>query len=166
MERITTTSETGIELITHFESFQPNAYLCPAGVWTIGYGTTRYASGAKVCQGDRITKDDAMKLLYADLRQFEKAVDNYTRDDIKQHEFDALVSLCYNIGPANFKNASLLTLVNQYSEDKDRINIKFLLWNKATVDGKLKELPGLTRRRRAEAYLFNTGELKFFEDLN
>lgn len=164
MGRITRTGQQGIELICHFESLKLSAYQCSAGVWTIGYGTTRYPDGSKVKRGDRLDgKDAAIKLMQFDLTRFEKAVDNYTRDDVTQNEFDALVCLCYNIGEGNLKNASLLTVVNAYSKDKDLIHRKFGLWSKATVDGKLKELPGLVRRRKAEAHLFNYNEVNFFQ---
>jgi lysozyme len=161
--RVTRTSDLGIALICHFEELRTSAYLCPAKVWTIGYGTTRYPNDQRVKPGDKITREVAMTLLQKNLRQYEKAVDDMTPDTIAQHQFDSLVALCYNIGAANFKQASLLNIINAGILEPTRITGKFLLWNKATIDGRLIELDGLTRRRRSEAHLFNTGEICFFQ---
>lgn len=167
---ITTASQQCAKLIMHFEQLRLNAYLCPAGVPTIGYGTTRYPPtkenprGEKVKLGDRITADVAARLLKYDLTRFEKDVDDITTDTITQQQFDALVSFTYNEGQTNLRSSSLLALINKGDFDKDRITAKFLLYDKARVNGRLVELDGLKRRRKAEAHLFNNGQLKFFEN--
>lgn len=161
--RITKISDKGLEIIQHFESLYLTAYKCPAGVWTIGWGTTRYPDGRRVQQGDKTDRANALVLLQRNIAVFAKAVDDCTRDDIKQHQFDALVSLAYNIGTPSLKSSSLLTRVNSYKDDSEAMIAKFLQWDNATVNGKLKELPGLTRRRRCEAHLYNTGIVNFFQ---
>lgn len=164
MKRITKASSNAIELIRHFEGLKLTAYLCSAGVWTIGIGTTRYPGGAKVKRGDRLdSAEAAIRLFQATLKTYEKAVDDHTRDDVTQNEFDALVCLCYNIGEPQLKTSSVLRLVNAYSKDKEAIHKKFLLWKYETVDGRLKVSAGLIRRRKAEAHLFNYNEVKFFQ---
>lgn len=133
------TGQAGIGLIKEFEGCHLEAYKCPAGVWTIGYGHTK---GVK--PGDRITQKEAEELLAADLVRFEKMVGFY--DDKygwKQNEFDALVSFAFNIG-------SIKQLTADGTRGRDVIAEKILLYNKAGG----KELPGLTKRRQKERELF------------
>ena len=94
--KATKLTEKGIELIKHFEGFRENAYKCPAGVVTIGYGSTYYENGSKIKITDRIDHERATDLLNGTLRFFELEVDKMTRDDITQDQFDALVSFAYN----------------------------------------------------------------------
>ncbi|MFN4249271.1 MAG: lysozyme [Flavipsychrobacter sp.] len=162
-DRITRTSDLGKELIVHFEGIKMVAYQCSAGVWTIGVGTTRYPDGSKVKQGDRLkTRADAMKLLDIDLKAAEKAVDDLTRDDITQSQFDALVSFVYNLGEPALRGSTLLAYVNGNAE-KEAIRKEFLKWDNVRKNGKLVEEPGLTRRRKSEAWLYLTGEFKTFQ---
>lgn len=157
-------SEEGINLIIHFEELQLTAYLCQAGVWTIGYGTTRYPDGQRVKPGDKITRENAVKLFKGDIAFFERKVDDLTRDDITQHEFDALVSFCYNVGPYEdgYAGSSLRKAVNSRTADPLYIDGRFGVWNKARVEGVLKVSNGLIRRRKAEACLYNTGKINYF----
>ena len=165
MNRVTTISADGLALLEHFEGCELKAYKCPAGVWTIGYGTTRYPDGRKVQPGDKLaSRMDAWKLKAADLRNIEKQVDDLTRDDISQHQFDALVSFVYNLGDGALRGSTLLKLVNDPATDSERITTEFLKWDNLHINGKfVKDYPGLNRRRRSEANLYNTGTLKFFE---
>lgn len=137
------TSQEGIDLIKRFEGLQLKAYKCPAGIWTIGYGHT----GPEVKEGKVITLAEAETLLRMDLGVFEDAVTRYA-GPAYQHQFDAMVSLCYNIGPGNFKNSSVVRLhkAGQYNG----ASAAFLLWNKA--GGKI--LAGLVNRRKAERNLY------------
>jgi lysozyme len=152
MEKITKASLTCINIICEFESFSAKPYLCPAGVATIGYGTTRYNNGNKVSMNDtEISKEYAMTLLKSQLIQYEKSVDAFCRDDINQNQFDALVSFCYNVGGENLRRSTLLRFINT-RKSHEEIKSEFLKWNKA--NGKV--LKGLTRRREKEANLFNT----------
>lgn len=140
------TSERGIELIKKHEGLRLNAYLCPAGVWTIGYGTT---SGVE--KGDKITKEQAESLLRNDLEVFENAVTMAVRVPITQNQFDALVSFAYNVGTGALRSSTLMRMLN--AGDYAGAAAQFKRWNKA--DG--KELPGLTKRRADEAILFAAG---------
>ena len=141
------TSEKGINLIKQFEGCILTAYKCPAGVWTIGYGHTGKVDGKAICKGMKITSSKAISLLKADLVTFEKAVENCKALTFKpnQNQFDALVSFAFNCG-----TGSLNTLVK--NRNAATVSEKLLLYNKAAG----KELPGLTRRRKAEKELFDT----------
>jgi lysozyme len=92
-----------------------------------------------------------------DLKHFEKAVDAYTRDDVSQQQFDALVSFAYNLGAKNLKDSTLLKVINTNPKDYDAIQVQWLRWNKANGAA----LKGLTRRRNSEFYYYKTGILKF-----
>ena len=138
------TGQLGIDLIKSFEGLALKAYLCPAGVLTIGYGHT----GSNVMPGQIISEEQAENLLRIDLNRFEVGVANSVTASINQNQFDALVSLSFNIGLGAFKSSTLLKVLNagQYIEAASQ----FLRWNK----GGGRVLPGLTRRREAESQLF------------
>lgn len=137
------TSERGLSLIKKYEGLRTNAYLCPANVWTIGYGHTK-----GVRQGMMISHKDADKLLEQDLRYFESAVTSAVTVEISQNQFDALVSFAFNVGAGAFKGSTLLSLLNR----KHYISAaeQFLRWTR----GGGKVLPGLVKRRREEYELF------------
>lgn len=119
------------------------AYLCPANVWTIGYGTTE-----GVRPGLVITQAQAERLLQRDLTKFEDAVNELVRVPLTQNQFDALVSFTYNVGATAFANSTLLRKLN--AGDKTGAAGQFQRWNKA--GGRV--LTGLVRRRADEANLF------------
>lgn len=142
-------SQKGINLIKKFEGCQLRSYKCPADKWTIGYGST----GKHVKPNMVITKDEAEQLLLKDLVRFEKgvllALDPHFPE---QFEFDAMVSLAFNIGLGNFNKS---TVVRKYKAgDKAASANAFDMWNKAKVNGKLTVLSGLVKRRAAEKTLF------------
>ncbi|MCH7381355.1 lysozyme [Acinetobacter higginsii] len=143
-----TTSQTGINLITSFEDLELKAYLCPAGVWTIGFGTTVYPDGTKVKKGDACTAEQAKAYFAYDLKRFENAVNSGLTVTINQNQFDALVSLTYNIGETALKKSTLLAKLNK--GDLKGAAEQFTVWNK----GGGKVLNGLVRRRAAERDLF------------
>lgn len=148
--KVTKISEAGLNLIKSFEGLRLKPYKCSAGVPTIGYGNTFYENKKKVSLTDAaITESRAVELLSWSLTKFEQYVDSYCRDDISQNQFDALVSFCYNVGPANLKASTLLKKVNANPNDPT-IRTEFLKWNKAGG----RALAGLTRRRTAEADLY------------
>ncbi len=157
MAKIIQSSNNCAALIKHFEGLFLKAYLCPAKVWTIGYGTTVLPGGAKVKAGDTCTAEQALTYLKSDLIYFEKMVDAYTRDDVSQQQFDGLVSFCYNLGPKNLKDSTLLKVINADPLKYAGIETQWLKWDKANG----KSLLGLTRRRKSEFYYYKTGELKF-----
>lgn len=148
--KITKIASKGLDLIKSFEGLRLKPYLCSANVPTIGYGNTFYENKAKVTLKDpAITEQRAIELLAWSLKGFEQYVDSYCVDAITQNQFDALVSFCYNLGPANLKSSTLLKKVNANPNDPT-IRAEFLKWNKAGG----RALAGLTRRRTAEADLY------------
>jgi lysozyme len=150
MSKITSTSKNGIDLVKSFEGFSSKPYMCPASVCTIGYGTTRYPNGTKISMNDApITEAKALEYLTFDMKAFERNVDAYSRDDINQNQFDALVSFCYNVGPNALKSSTLLKKVNINPNDPSIAN-EFAKWNK----GGGRILKGLVRRRKEEAQLY------------
>ena len=137
-------SKAGIDFIIGFEGFSAKACKCVSTekYYTIGYG--HY--GADVKKDDTITREEARKLLEADLLSFEKKVSKYdSKYDFNQNEFDSLVSFAYNVG-----NIDQLTANGTRSRDK--ISECMLRYNKS--GGKV--LNGLTKRRKAERDLFLT----------
>lgn len=149
MEKITKGSKNLIDLIKKFEGCKLQAYKCPAGIWTIGYGSTYYADGNRVKEGDIITLEQAEKLLQDTLVPYVKFVDANTRDDISQGQFDALVDFAYNCGNGNLKSSTLLKKVNANPNDRS-IEKEFMKWTKAAG----KELKGLVNRRAAEVKVY------------
>ncbi len=147
-------SKEGIELIHKYEQFRNHPYIDVVGVATIGWGNTYYENGRAVKMTDSpITRKRGDELFKNILSKFEKKVDKLVNVYLDQPQFDALVSLTYNIGEANFKSSTLLKRVNNNSYDPD-IKRQFKRWNKGRVNGRLKVLRGLTRRRNEEAYLY------------
>lgn len=145
------TGERGLALIKEFEGCKLSAYQCPAGIWTIGIGSTHYGDGTPVTKNRTLpTEKAAIALLAATIGQYEKAV-NAVGVELTQKEFDALVCLCYNIGAGNFLKSTLVKMLKT-GDDKAEIAQQFLRWDKAGG----KPLTGLTRRRNAEAELFLT----------
>lgn len=144
------TSEVGKSLIKSHEGFRAEAYVCPAGVVTIGYGTTTI-NGNSVTLGTKITTDEADQFLEEDLKIFEDAVNNLVRVNLNQNQFDALVSFVYNVGVGNFKKSTLLKKLN--AGDYLNASSEFLKWNR----GGGKVLKGLSNRRKAEQQLFFKG---------
>lgn len=143
------TGAAGLKLIKRFEGLRLRAYRCPAGKWTVGYGST-----AGVKKGDLITTDEAEEMLQRDLRFFEHGVNKAVTVKIKQNQFDALVSLAYNIGLGNFQKSTVLRKLNE--GDDYGAGQAFIMWHKITnpKTGRKEVSAGLLRRRRAERELF------------
>lgn len=138
-------NEAGLNLIKDFEGCRLKAYLCPAGVWTIGYGHTQGVKPDMV-----ISQLQAERFLRQDLKRFEDAVTSLVKVPITPNQFSALVSFAYNVGTGALYDSTLLRKLNK-KDYKGAAN-EFLRWNKA--GGKV--LPGLTRRRIAEKDLFES----------
>jgi lysozyme len=148
--KVTKISQKGLDLIKRFEGLSLKPYLCPASIPTIGYGNTYYTDGKKVKLTDpSITQAKAEELLKFLIQSYEKSVDSFCRDDISQHQFDALTSFAYNCGVNNLQSSTLLKKVNLNPQDVT-IRNEFMKWNK----GAGKVLAGLTKRRQAEADLY------------
>ena len=142
-------SQKGIELIKNFEGLKLVAYLCSAGVPTIGIGTTVYFdSKQKVSLGDRITEARAVELFRSDVTETEDYVKKLVKVELSQDQFDALVSFTYNLGPTNLKESTLLRVLNE--GDYPLAAAEFRKWRKS--GGKVSN--GLVRRRKAEEKLF------------
>jgi len=148
-------NQATIDLVKKWEGFKADAYRCPAGVWTIGYGTTTPAGvGLTVAKGMRITEAEAEYYLQKGLEKFASQIRPHITADINENEFGAFVSLAYNIGPRGFIGSSALRHFN--AGDKARAAESITLWNKATVNGKRQVLRGLVNRREDEVRLFQT----------
>lgn len=126
------------------------SYKCPAGIWTIGYGSTMWNDGRKVEQGQKITLEGAETLLMWELKNKSSALIGLT---LNQNQTDALLSFIYNLGVGAFKKSTLYKKVKVNASDAT-IRDEFMKWNKARVNGKLVELKGLTNRRQAEINLY------------
>ena len=142
-------SPRGLELIKDFEGFSSTAYLDVVNIPTIGWGNTFYEDGTKVKLGDQISKTDALKLLEVVAnRDFADKIFPSIKVKVSQSQFDAMVSLAYNIGTGAFLKSTLLKKVN--AGDFAGAGQEFLRWNKAGG----KEVLGLTKRREREKQLF------------
>lgn len=139
-------------------------YLCPANYWTIGWGHVVRDPRGKMLKGasernaaravypNGISREEAELLLAADLILYENAVRKIARADCLQHQFDAMVALCFNIGPANFMRSSVAA---HHAAGRHLLaGDAFLKWNKARVNGRLTVLRGLANRRADERLLY------------
>tara|TARA_Y100000114_G_C11731736_1_gene313995 strand:+ start:340 stop:798 length:459 start_codon:yes stop_codon:yes gene_type:complete len=136
-------SAEGKSLIKKFEGCMLDAYKCPAGKWTIGYGHVK-----NVKEGDTWSQDHAEYMLDCELEEYEGYINDMVDIQLNQNQFDALVCWIYNLGPTNFRTSTLRKKL-QY-ETIDECPREIRRWNKA--NGKV--LDGLVRRREAEALLF------------
>lgn len=130
-------------MIRQFEGLRLTAYQCPAGVWTIGYGHT---SGA--VPGMSITKEQAEEFLKQDIATAEIIV-SAECPNLRQCQFDALVSFVFNVGGENFRRSTLLKKVKANSNDNSIMD-EFLRW--VYANGVI--LSGLQKRRLAEMKLY------------
>lgn len=139
------------DFVASWEGYSEAAYLCPAGVWTIGYGHTQ-----GVHAGDRISPQAAKDLLAADLVAYgiHVGIAIAGAPSTDQQEFDSMVSLEFNIGVEGFATSTVCRLHKK--GDKEGAARAFALWNKAVINGVLQSVLGLTRRRAAEAALYLT----------
>jgi len=148
-----TPSNNHIALIKHYEGCKLEAYLCPANIPTIGYGNTFYEDGSKVKMGDKITQERADALLMNILPKFHDTIDRNIKVGLRQCEFDALVSFCFNCGSSE----TLFKMINEKDDIHDITN----WWRNHYITGGGVILSGLVKRRASEAYLFEHGELDF-----
>lgn len=142
-----------LKLITEFEGFVPNWYPDPAHGWkvpTCCYGHTD-AAGAPKYADDKariFTKTEGMEILRRDLVQYEDAVKRVVKVQLNENQIGALTSFTFNLGAGNLEKSTLVKKIN--AGDMAGASKEFSRWNKAAG----KVLPGLTRRRAAEAALF------------
>ena len=141
-------TEEGFALIRHWEGFRGRAYRDAVGVWTIGFGHTSMAGAPEVSPGLEISRGDAEKILVRDVETFARGVASAVTVALSDNEFSALVSFAYNVGPGNFRSSSVLKALN--AGDRAAVPRRLQLWVKAGG----RTLPGLVKRRAAEAALF------------
>jgi lysozyme len=146
-------SQNGINLIKKWEKFKANSYLCPAGVPTIGYGSTFWTDGRRVRLGQTVTLQEAEKLM----AYFLANVIHFIPDNVNQNQFDAICSLIYNIGVANFRKSKLLKKVKENPDDLS-IRDEFMKWTLHRKNGQLVPSNGLKNRRKEEADLYFSDE--------
>lgn len=149
-------SKACYDLIKQFEGFRAKAYLCPAGILTIGFGHT----GTDVLPGMRITEAQADEILKRDVAKFAAMVEKALTAKVSQGQFDALVSFCFNTGPGKagvkdglitLKNGNPSSLLRKTNAgDKLGAAAEFDKWTKANG----QELRGLVARRDAEQRLY------------
>jgi lysozyme len=142
-------SEAGFTLITKFEGLRLAAYVCPAGLWTVGYGSTIF-NGRRVKPNDTITVEQAKAALYEHLEnEVYPVITNTVKVPLNQNQFDALCSFIYNVGAGLFMQSTLLRKLNIH--DYSGASREFKRWVYAAG----KKLAGLITRRLGEEALFN-----------
>jgi len=143
-------NNSGYLLITEFEGFSAKPYLCSAKIPTIGFGNTYYPDGKRVTMLDKeVTKFQAFEMFKYIADKFASTVSKLVTSPLNQNQFNALVSLAYNIGTGNFASSTLLKKVNKNHNDST-IELEFKKWNKVNK----KEVAGLTRRRLYESKVY------------
>ena len=143
-------NNSGYLIICEFEGFSAKPYLCSAKIPTIGYGNTYYTDGKRVTLLDKeITKVQAFEMFKTIADKFASKVSQLVTSPLNQNQFNALVSLAYNIGTGNFASSTLLKKVNKNHNDTS-IELEFKKWNKVNK----KEVAGLTKRRLYESKVY------------
>lgn len=146
-------SRKGLEFLRQREASRNQAYQDNVGVWTIGVGHTAAAGPPKPVRGMRISDEEITAILAHDLVQYEDAVEKAIKVPMKQNEFDAMVSLCFNIGTGAFSKSSVVRWCN--TGNKRKAADSFLLWNKGGRPRRV--IKGLTNRRNLERTMFLGG---------
>ena len=142
-------NQNGLDLVKHFEGLYTDAYMCPAGVATIGYGHT-----GNVQLGQSITPEEAENILQEDMGKFAVAVEKAIKVELNDNQFAALVSFAFNCGAGNLRASTLCRKLNK--GDYDCVPSELARWVKARDPntGKKRSLAGLVTRRAAEGALF------------
>lgn len=140
------TSKAGIDLIKKWEGFSAKPYLCPAGVWTIGYGSTHGVTA----DTQPIGEEEGMARLRLEVRKWETAISRLVKVPLNQHQFDALVSFIHNLGAGAFQRSTLRAKLNR--GEYETAAGQFDKW----VFAGGRKLAGLIARRGAERALFLT----------
>ena len=139
----------GIAIIRKYEGLRLQAYICPSGLATIGFGATFFENGSRVQLGDKITRDRADQLLFFQVKLFADEVQRIVKVKLDENQLGALVSFCFNVGGAAFAKSTLAKKVNANPSDST-IRNEFMRWTR----GGGKVLPGLVKRREEEANLY------------
>lgn len=141
---VSCTSQAGVDLIKRYEGFSAKPYLCPAGVWTIGYGWTHGVTK----DTPNITEAYAADLLIRGLERYENSVKRLITVPLTQGQFDALVSFAYNLGGGALQRSTLRARLNR--GDYKGAAEEFMKWVKAGG----RTLKGLVLRRASERAMF------------
>lgn len=143
------------EIIRFWESHSLDAYLCPAGKWTISWGIT----GSDVYEGLTITQAQSEQMFSNKIEFFACSIYPLIQKKINKEQFIALLSFAYNAGVASLRSSTLLKKLN--AGVISEVPQQFLKWKYATINGKKVILRGLVKRRLSESELFRLGELRF-----
>jgi lysozyme len=141
-------SDNGLQLVRDSEGYMPRAYQDTGGVWTIGYGSTRFL-GREVRKGDVCTNEQAVTQLKLDIASACESVGRLVKVPLTQNQFDALVDFVYNLGEGQFIKSTLLKKLNL--KDYVGASDEFKKW--VFDNGKIQ--PGLVSRRHRETDLFS-----------
>ena len=141
-------NQAGLDIIKHFEGFEPKAYLDPIGIPTIGYGHITGVTLQDVQNQRTVSETEAAQLLREDLAVAETAVERLITVALNDNQFSALVSFTFNLGEGNLQSSTLRRRLNR--EEYDAVPYEMSRWVKAAG----RTLPGLVRRRKAEGELF------------
>ena len=151
-----TPSKKFYNLLQLLEGLETRAYKDSAGIWTIGIGTIVYPNGVKVKDGDVITEQQAYDYMKFEIEDKVKALNDLLKKiNINQNQFDAIVSLTYNIGIGGFKRSAVYSAIKVNPNDP-KIEEYWLRWNKETKNGVKVVSKGLTNRRKKEYQLYST----------
>jgi lysozyme len=154
---IRTLDQRGRAFLAQEEGIKLKPYRDSKGIPTIGIGCTFYPDGRRVTMQDKPLRDipTAWQLFDTVNEMFLLTVYSTTRDDINQNQFNALLSLCYSIGPGEFKGSTVLRLVNE-NPNNPEISTAFRMWRYVTIekDGKVIRVPELLPRRNREVDMY------------
>lgn len=156
--------EKGIDLLKDLEGLRLTAYQCSAGRWTIGYGHTSNAGAPTVVPGQKLTKDEADKILRRDVAYFENELSPLITGALNQGQWNAVVSFAYNVGIPAFSGSTLRKKINDGRLSD--VPAEMMKWTKYTnpTTKMREELKGLVIRRRAECGMWRSlddpGEVK------
>lgn len=143
-----TYSDNAVRIIKKWEGCKLKAYTCPAGVVTIGFGSTRWFDGTAILIGMKITMQQAEELLKLEIDKCAKSLDNMNLG-INQNQFDAIVSFMFNCGIFGFKRSTLCKIIKS-NPNSEAIKKEWARW--CTSKGKV--LKGLQNRRKDEIELY------------
>ena len=144
-EPISVINQAGLDLIKRWEGLRLEAYICPAGVATVGYGST----GDHVYLGMTITEAEAERLLRLDLTRFEDVISCSIKVPLTDNMYGALVSWAFNVGCGAVQNSTLVRRLNNGEPRERVISEELPRWTKANG----QTLQGLVNRRQAEIEL-------------
>lgn len=142
----------GEDFIIKWEKMVLTAYKCDAGVWTIGVGMTRYPDGSPVKPTDAISQEQAFSMFREMLTRYENLVNSAIKVDLSQNQFNALVSLCWNVELPFTSQSGLVKQIN--SHNFSYVPQEMAKWNKYFKDGHWMASEGLSARRFEEASIF------------